>query len=183
MARLPTPIWFFVVASLGIFAQSANAADPDGCAHFTWDVSHELTVMKQTPRAIAGATKPGPEAPLIELDKLYELKLSSQAAVTYPAKPAKPTLNDSAQGGLVRFHVDKAGLYRISVTSGHWIDVVDGEQLVKSRDFQGARGCERPHKIVEFDLSAGKDLILQFSGSTDPAVLMAITLVNTSAAT
>jgi len=37
--------------------------------------------------------------------------------VTYSIKPAKPTLNDSVRGGLVRFHVDKAGLYRVSITS------------------------------------------------------------------
>jgi hypothetical protein len=144
-------------------------------------VSHELTVMKQTPQVIVAATKPGRQTPLLELDKLYELKLSPQAAITYAAKPAKPTLNDSAQGGLIRFHVEKAGIYRISITSGHWIDVVDGDHLVKSKDFQGSRDCERPHKIVEFDLPAGKDLILQFSGSTDPVVVMAITPVNTPA--
>jgi len=51
----------------------------------------------------------------------------------------------------------------------------DGEQRVKSANFQGARGCERPHKIVEFDLPAGKDLTLQLGGAPDPSVLVAIT--------
>src|SRR5450755_2366562 len=83
-------------------------------AHFTWDVSHELTVMNQAPQALAAATKPDSQAPLLTLDRLYELKLSPQAAVMYAAKPAKLTLNDSAQGGLVRFHADKSGIYRIS---------------------------------------------------------------------
>lgn len=40
---------------------------------------------------------------------------------------------------------------------------------------------QRPHKSVEFDLPAGKDFVLQFSGSTEPTVLVAITLVNTPA--
>jgi hypothetical protein len=181
MARFPQPILSFVVA-LGFCAQAAIAADADGCAHFTWDVSHELAVMKQPPQAIVAATKPGPQAPLLEVDKLYELKLSAQGGVTYAAKPAKPTLSDSSQGGLVRLHVAKAGLYRISITSGHWIDVVDGDHFVKSKDFQGSRGCERPHKIVEFDLPADTDLILQFSGSTDSTVVMAITAVSSPAA-
>jgi hypothetical protein len=175
-------MWCLIAAAMGICGQCAVATDADGCAHFTWDVSHELTVMNQAPQALAAATRPGSQVPLLKLDKLYELKLSPQAAVMYAAKPAKPTLNDSAQGGLVRFHVDKSGIYRISITSGHWIDVVDGDHLVKSKDFQGSHGCQRPHKIVEFDLAAGKDFVQQFSGSAEPTVLMAITLVDTPAA-
>jgi hypothetical protein len=93
-------------------------------------------------------------------------------------KPAKPTLNDSIQGGIARFRLDKAGAYRISITTGHWIDVVDGSQVIKSRDFTGARGCARPRKIVEYDLPAGKDLTLQLSGSSDASVLLTITPVS-----
>ena len=155
----------------------ALAEETDGWSHFTWDVSHELAVMKQTPKPAAAATKPGSAAPLLQIDTLYELKLAPQAAVTYSAKPAKPTLNDSAQGGVIRFHIEQAGVYRISLTSGHWIDVVDGDQFVKSKDFQGSRGCARPHKIVEFDLPAHKDLVLQLSGSADASVTLAITRV------
>ena len=168
--------------SLGCAALAAPAFadDADGCSHFSWDVSHELKVMKQTAAPVTAATKPSAQAPAIQIDKLYELKLSPQSSVTYSAKPAKPTLNDSAQGGLVRFHIDKAGLYRVSITSGHWIDVVDGEQLVKSKDFSGSHDCPRPHKIVEFELPANKDLVLQFSGSTDSSVVTAITPVAAS---
>ena len=172
-----------IAAAMGICGQCALATDADGCAHFKWDVSHELTVMKQAPQALAAATKRDSKVPLLKLDKLYELKFSPQAAVMYSAKPAKLTLNNSAQGGLVRFRVDRDGLYRISISSGHWIDVVDdGDHLVNSKDFQGSHDCQRPHKIVEFALPAGKGFILQFSGSADPSVLMAITLVNTPAA-
>lgn len=161
-------------------ATSALADESEGCRKFAWDVSHELTVMKQTPTPIIAAAKPGAQAPLVKVDKLYELKLSPQAGVTYSAKPMKPTLNDSAQGGLVRFHTDKAGLYRVSITTGHWLDVVDGDQPIRSKDFSGSRECPRPHKIVEFELPANKDLVLQFSGSTDPSVIASITPVAAS---
>ena len=155
----------------------AVADEVEGCGHFVWEVSHELAVMKQTPQTVSAGMKAGSEAPLLQLDKLYDLKLSGQGGVTYAVKPAKPTLNDSAQGGVARFHIDKAGAYRVSITSGHWVDVVDGTQVIKSRDFTGARGCNRPRKIVEFDLPAGRDLTLQLSGSTDAAVLVSITPV------
>ena len=168
--------WCLGLSSL-VCTTSALADEADGCAHFRWDVSHELAVMKQAPKPLTAATKPGAAAPHLEVDKVYELKLAAQSAVTYAVQPAKPTLDDSAQGGLVRFHTGPAGFYRISITSGHWIDVVDGAQAVKSKDFQGARGCERPHKIVLFELPGERDLILQLSGAAESPVLVAITPV------
>jgi hypothetical protein len=180
MMRTAILSWCLISVGCVSLVTPALADEADGCSHFSWDVSHELQVMKQTAAPVTAATKPGAQAPLVKIDKLYELKLSPQSTVTYSAKPAKPTLNDSAQGGLVRFHVDKAGLYRVSITSGHWIDVVDGEQLVKSKDFSGSHECARPHKIVEFELPANKDLVLQFSGSPDSSVTTAITPVAAS---
>ncbi len=37
--------------------------------------------MKQAAASVTAATKPGAQAPLVQLDKLYELKLSPQSAV------------------------------------------------------------------------------------------------------
>ena len=159
---------------------SALADEADGCKKFAWDVSHEVAVMKQTPAPVTAGIKPGAQAPEVKLDKPYELKLSPQAGVTYSAQPMKPTLDDSSRGGLVRFHTGKAGLYRVALTTGHWVDVVDGDTPIKSKDFSGSRECPRPHKIVEFELPANKDLVLQFSGSTDPTVIASVTPVAAS---
>jgi hypothetical protein len=163
---------------LGLLTQVAIAAEPDPCTKFTWDVSHELAVAKQTPQALSAATKPGKEIPQLQLDKLYELKLSAQSGVSFVLTPGKPTLPDGAQAGLVHFHTEKAGRYRVGITSGHWIDVVDNGKLIKSRDFQGARGCERPRKIVEYELPAATDLTLQLSGSPDATVILSVTAVS-----
>jgi hypothetical protein len=161
----------------GLLCHAAMAADVDPCTKFTWDVSHELAVMKQTPQPVAAAAKPGKDVPQLQIDKLYEIKLTNQSGVTFVLTPGKPTLPDNAQAGLARFHTDKAGRYRVAITSGHWLDIVDGKQLIRSRDFQGARGCERPHKIVEYDLPAGRELTLQLSGSSDAAVVLSVTAV------
>jgi molybdenum ABC transporter molybdate-binding protein len=169
-------------ALLPAVGQAASAADTDPCNGFTWDVSRERAVMKQTPRAVAASVKPGADVPQIEPEKLYGVTLAGQSTVTFVATPGKPTLNDGARAGLVRFRVEKAGRYRVSISGGHWIDIVDGTQLVSSRDFQGQHGCERPHKIVEYELPAGRDLTLQFSGSTDAQVIVAITAVSAPAA-
>jgi hypothetical protein len=163
-----------------VWADSVSADQGDGCKKFAWDVSHEVTVMKQTPTSITAGTKPGTQVPLVKLDKPYELDLSPQSGITYSAQPMKPTLNDSARGGLVRFHTGKAGLYRVAITTGHWLDVVDGDKPIESKDFSGSRECPRPHKIVEFELPANKELMLQFSGATDPSVIASITPVATT---
>lgn len=162
---------------MSLMAQAALAADADPCTRFTWDVSHELAVMKQAPQQILAATRSSNETPNLQLDKLYDVKLVDQGSVTFAAAPGKPTLPDGTRGGLVRFSSEAAGRYRVAMTSGHWIDVVDGQTPIKSRDFQGARGCERPRKIVEFELPAGRPLTLQLSGASDTPVTLAITTV------
>ncbi len=166
-------------AALLLGAGPGGAADTDGCAKFSWDVSHELAVMKQVPQAVTAAVN-GADVPALQAERLYELKLAPQAAVSYLLAPGKPAPDDSAHGGLVQFRVPASGMYRVSLGSGTWVDVVAGGKFVKSRDFQGARGCERPHKIVEFELSAGSPLTLQFSGAAASPVLVAITAVAAS---
>ena len=170
---------FALIAPVG---QAASAADTDLCSGFSWDVSRERAVMKQTPRAVAAAVKPGADVPQIEPEKPYEVKLADQSAVTFVAKPGKAAVADGAHAGLVRFRVARAGRYRVAISSKHWIDIVDGTMLVSPRDFQGQHGCERPHKIVEYELPAARDLILQFSGSTDVQVIVSITAVSAPAA-
>jgi hypothetical protein len=173
--------WFLMVG-MALDAGALSAADADPCTRFTWDVSRELAVMQQTPRAVTAAVKPGTEVPQIESERLYEVKLALQNTVTFVAKPGKPTPVNGAYAALVRLRVEKAGRYRLSISSGHWIDIVEGTQLVHSGDFQGQHGCQRPHKIVEFELPAGHDLTVQFSGSPDAQVLVAITAVSKPAA-
>ena len=164
-----------IAAAWFVVGLPASATDVDPCTRFTWNVTRELAVMTQTPKPVAVAVKTGADVPQLQFDTLYELKLAAQGATSFAIKPGKLTVDDSAHAGLVRFRTEKAGLYRISITSRHWLDVVDGAVVVKSRDFQGQRGCERPRKIVEYELPAGRDLTLQLSGSPDATVLVAIT--------
>jgi hypothetical protein len=159
-----------------IVAMPTFAAETGGCAAFTWDVSKELSVLDQ-PAASIDAGKSATAAPRAQLDHHYTVALAPQNDVKLAAKPGKPMLADGARAGLVAFHTTKAGAYRVAITSGHWIDVVDGTNVIASRDFQGQRGCEKVHKIVEFDLPADRDLLLQFSGATTESVGFAITAV------
>ena len=173
------PLASLLVACLA--GQSALSADnkPDPCTTtaFARDVSHELAVAKQTPAPMTAAANADQHVPRLELAKLYQVKLSAQSGVTFALAPGRAKVSEGAQAGLVRFHTAAPGRYRVALSSGHWIDIVDGEQRSESSDFQRAHGCERPHKIVEFVLPGGKDLTLQLSGSPDATVMLSVTSV------
>jgi hypothetical protein len=156
-------------------ANGAVTEEPDPCMSFRWDVTHERALMKETPRAVEAAAEATADMPELKVGELHEVKLSRQGDVLFPAVPGMRTPNDGAFAGLVRFRVPKSGLYRVSISTPHWIDIVNAGQLIKARDFQGQRGCERPHKIVEFELPADRELMLQLSGSGKSRVLLAIT--------
>ncbi len=152
------------------------AADADPCSGFTWNVTRELALLRETAQPVAAVGKAGASMPVLALEKAYALTLLPQPDVRFPVAPGKAVVAEGSHGGLFRFRVPAAGRYRVSITSAHWIDVVQGDHLVKSGDFQRSHGCERPHKIVEFEMPAG-DVILQLSGGTDAYVTVAITSV------
>ena len=165
---------FSLMSAMPVFAQE----DPpkSGCESFTWDVSHELAVLEGPSKSLtasADAKKPV----RIELDQRYTVKLMPLASVRFVAKPGKSTLESGEQAGMLSFHTQKAGRYRISLTTGHWFEVVDNGNFVVSREFQGQRGCEKVHKIVEFELSGNKDFVLQLSGATESSLSIAVTQV------
>jgi hypothetical protein len=166
-----------LAAGFSLFAtgHAAPAADTSACKGFKWDVSHELTLMQGAAEPVVAATQPGERVPELKVDRLYVVKLADESAVKFAAQPAKNSTAPGAQAGLVQFRVKRAGRYRISITSGHWVDVVTHGNLVASVGYQRHTGCERPRKIVEFDLPADAPLVLQFSGSADPSVTLAIT--------
>jgi hypothetical protein len=155
-------------------APAQDATPKTGCDSFKWDVSHELAVLAQPAKAL-DAARDAKSPVRAELDTHYAVKLAPQGSVRFTAKPNKA--DEGAHGGLLLFHVPKPGRYRVSITTGHWIDIVDGKNLVVSRDFQGHTECEKVHKIVEFELSGNKDFTLQLSGTADASVGLAITQV------
>ncbi|MEO8017796.1 MAG: hypothetical protein ABI769_08285, partial [Pseudomonadota bacterium] len=154
---------------------------PGGCGAFTGDVAHELVVMRSlavSVNAVAGAAS---ALPTLSLDKHYAINLVAQSQLRLHAKAARYSRATAPRGGAFRFEVPRPGRYRVSITSRHWIDVLDGETAVASVDHHGP-GCDLVHKIVEFDLSPGRPLTLQLSGQDDAIIGLAITASPSAAA-
>lgn len=163
-----------LLAACSSTALAAGASDP--CTHFAWNVTRELRLFASTPaRWTAGKTAAA--APHLRPGKLYELSLSPQDQVHFALSPGKKALADGAYAGLADLRVPAAGLYRISLDTPFWIDVVADGKLLAAQNFTGNHQCRRPRslrKLVEFQLPAGKVLV-QLSGGPWKQVRVAVT--------
>jgi len=88
-------------------------------------------------------------APKVGEDELYAVTLARRADVAFVHAPGKSVGGNAGTAGLLRFHPKHAGLYRITLDAGVWIDVVNGGQLVDSNGFRGRQPCGPIHKSVE----------------------------------
>ncbi len=153
---------------------------PAGCDKFSWDLSKELSLFSApasaTATALSAATDAA-QAPAVAVGKLYAVSLHDQAKVKFEHPPGKPRLPDGAHGGLVRFELNTAGKYRVTIDTAAWVDVTVDGALINSNQFQGRTACPAFHKSVEYTLPANKTLVIQLSGETGTTVRLAVTPV------
>lgn len=116
----------------------------------------------------------------LELERRYAISLEDQRKLEFRREPGRAGRANGARGGIFSFRTGAAGIYRVSLTTRHWIDLIDGESVVESKRHFGP-GCALVHKIVEFELPAGREVILQLSGREDVTVGLAITSVSAPA--
>lgn len=160
------------VLACAFVAMPLCAKEP--CDGFAWDVKAERALFASAGQSLA-AGKDLSEAPSIAAQTMYTLALAPQGDVHFALTPGKKMLTDGAYAGMVRLRVATAGVYRVSLDQAFWIDMVSGQQLLSTVDFQGSPGCNAPHKIVEFNLPADTDLVLQLSASTQGSVRVSVT--------
>lgn len=92
--------------------------------------------------------------------------------VAYVAQPEKPG-GSVAYGGMLRVRIARAGIYRVVLGSGAWIDVLrDGRTVAASAHAPGP-ACSTARKTVEFPLGTG-DHVLQVSANADPTLAILI---------
>ena len=173
-ARAFALTWFCLA-----LARTAPAHEPsaEGCSALSHDLAHELEIMRGAAVPATAVSKANGTPPQLGLDTYYAVSLAPQNSIRFSAKPASAAKSSTLRGGIFQFAVPAAGRYRVSISSRHWIDVVDASDVIDSVGHFGP-GCERVHKVVEFDLPSGRALILQLSGHDDAMVGLAITAAN-----
>jgi len=108
------------------------------------------------------------------------LRVGSEAMLVL--KPAtgvsfKPALARPAKagtfGGYFPVDVAKAGRYRIALSQGAWIDLVQKGETLKLADHAHGPNCSGIAKIVAFDLEPGRYWI-QLSDAKQPSIGVAV---------
>jgi len=167
----------WIAAALAVaIAGPVLAEVPEGCDAFSWNLSHEVALFEAPGDALAGGRRAS-DAPRVALDRVYAIELAPYSQIAFAHAPGKSRLTDGAHGALVALKVPEAGLYRVTIDTGAWVDVVRRGAIVVSNQFQGRSACPRFHKSVEYTLQAGETVMIQVTGGTETKVRLAVTRV------
>jgi hypothetical protein len=157
----------FASLFIALLALPAGAAEPSGCDHFKWSLEREKALLAK-PVAIAS----GRAASLATGENL---SLAPQAAAKLPQAPSRPPKFPNSYAGFVTFTgPPNAGIYRVTLTRGAWVDVVQDGRRLPSVDHTGARGCGGLAKSVKFNLTA-TPFTVEISSSTAPVLALVVT--------
>ena len=153
----------------------AHAHTDEGCETYTWNLSREFAALEVPGVSIVASDDAGGRKRWIATGRHYAASLRPQPEVRFATTPGRTRNPENSAAGLLHFRSGKAGRYRISLSSHHWIDVIDRGKPVDSIAHEGRGGCERLHKVVEFDLPARRAITIQLSGGDRKNVSVVIT--------
>jgi hypothetical protein len=136
----------------------AQAQEGSGCGGFRWPLEPERAALIRSDKpslANGGA---------LALNIAMTLELQPLAGAGLPKAPERAPKSAQAFAGHFALAAPaKAGVYKITISSPGWIDVIDGGDYLHPKAFTGATGCDGARKSVKFDLPS-RPLALQFSG-------------------
>ncbi len=147
----------------------ALAQEPVGCDKFKWPLDKEKAMLASARPVESGGdpAQPLAAAAMIMLAPFADAKL--------PMAPSRMPKSPDSYAGYVRVSaLPKAATYRITLSQGAWIDVIQDGHEAKSTAFSGATGCEGVRKSVKFDLTAAP-FIIELSGTTARSISLVVT--------
>jgi len=157
--------------------QSPGKAEAGDCSSFSWNLKREFAAFKTQALLLNASADPKVNPVRLKEDQHVVATLVPHGSVSFAAPPGRQRKIENATAGLLFFKTGAAGHYRISLSSRHWIDVVDEGKAIESLSHEGRGGCKLPHKVVEFQLPANRDLVIQLSGDTAATVDLLVTAV------
>src|SRR5256885_10697173 len=125
------------------------AEEPSGCDKFKWGIERERAALTAPDRLklVSGAELAALPAQAVTL------ALRSPAEAKLPTPPERAP-KDGTFAGFTSIKAPKAGLYKVSLSSGAWVDVVQDGHVLKPVDFSGATDCDGIRKTMKYELSA-----------------------------
>lgn len=127
------------------------------------------TAVAPPPAGLAAWNAPPSAAPTIGRPAALTLAVAATAGLTVEHMPAPGSF-----AGRYAFAIDTPGTYRVALSAGAWIDVVDGRgKALESIAHTQGPACSGIRKIVDFALAPGA-YTLQLSGAKAPALRVLI---------
>jgi hypothetical protein len=152
-----------------LIGSPAFAQEPVGCDKFKWPLDRERALLASPSQMTSGGEMQKP------LDAAVMVKLEPFADANLPTAPSRAPKSPDTYAGFVRVSaLQKSATYRITLSQGAWIDVVQDGREVKSTAFSEATGCDGIRKSVKFDLAAAP-FIIEISGTTADAIAIVVT--------
>lgn len=155
-----------ILLCLGTAAAAQEPAQQQPACTAVAPLPAELAAWTSPAALAASADRNGRAA--LAIGQAARLTLLPTPQVRYRPSPEKPG-GSVSYGGIVAFRVDRAGTYRVALSSGAWIDVVRGGASVTSVAHGRGPDCTGVRKMVDFPLSPGR-YQLQIAANGEPAI-------------
>ncbi len=160
---------FVVIAALLATPGLAAADEPVGCDAFRWPLETERAqlVAAGKPIVVNGGA--------LAYGSAETLRLATFVDAGLPRAPERAPKADPSFAGHFSLGAPKTpGIYKITIASDGWVDVVDNGAFLHPKAFSTVRGCEGVRKSVKFDLPA-RPVDVQISNVRDPSIAAIVT--------
>jgi len=166
------------LAALGLLvaALCATTAAAEDCSGFKWPVDTEVGWLKAGGDIELKSGAEIAEAPAKAITLELEPAKSASLAAT-PGVKAQAIGADAYSGWFKIGGGLKPGLYKVSLSTNGWIDVVQGGALIPSHGFSGQRECTVIHKSVRYEIGAGP-VVVQIAGAPQQRVRLTVSPAN-----
>lgn len=156
-------------------APSMAAAAPATCPATPVALPTELASWPSPKPLAAATTAAGLGAAMLTLGQAVDLSLRPTPDVSYALRPERPG-GSVSHGGMAQIRVEKAGTYRVAISSAAWLDVLGDSKSLTSIAHGHGPDCSGIRKMVDFRLEAGS-YVLQIVGNGAPTVRVLVASV------
>jgi hypothetical protein len=160
--------WGLAVVLLATAPGLAQSQEGSGCDGFRWNIDRERA-------GLARPDKPSlANGGVLAYDVATTLALAPIAGAGLPIAPERPPKSaQSFAGHFTLAAPAKPGVYKVTISSEGWLDVLDNGAYLHPTGFTGATGCDGARKSVKFDLPP-RALGIQLSGVKDERISVII---------
>ena len=146
----------------------AAAAAPSGCDQFKWPIAHEQAALA------APAAGPLEFGATLKADAGTQLKLAPFAEAKLALAPERPPKFSPSFAGAYSLDAPATpAVYKVTLSAGAWVDVVQDGKFLKPVAFSEATGCANARKSIKFRLAAAPTT-LQLTGVGDPDIAIIV---------